>query len=317
MTWTTTRDWESAELVAAGLQTGPGMRVLVPLGAGDTALGLAMTGAEVLASVTDRADRALWELKLAGRHLERLEHLQLFGLESAGRRVFLYHRVRDLLSAEARAFWNEREEDIRLGLLARGQVEQVLARMRTRVPLAHRRPTVQALFACDTAERARFVRQRWQGPRWTALVAWTVRALPLPRPPPTGWLVQRLERVMTEGPWPNSWLETALLGLPRTSAVLPPFLHPAGHGQLTRGDAVRLVEQPLAALVSPELDGVHLGSLPVPDGLADRLRPGARVSRWCLPGDSRDVPGLERIVDGLAPHADPIGVRGDLVVWRR
>lgn len=63
-------------------------------------------------------------------HLKRTGLETLFGLNKAGRRVFLYHQLRGFLDAETRAYWDQREKKIRVGMLENEELERALARVR-------------------------------------------------------------------------------------------------------------------------------------------------------------------------------------------
>ena len=52
----------------------------------------------------------------------------ILGVNKAGRRVFLYHQVKSLLTEETRMFWDVKEEMIRNGLLVDASWEQSLKR---------------------------------------------------------------------------------------------------------------------------------------------------------------------------------------------
>ena len=53
----------------------------------------------------------------------------LFGLNKAGRRVFLYHQLRTFLDIETRSFWDAREGLIRSGLLCDAQLERMISHL--------------------------------------------------------------------------------------------------------------------------------------------------------------------------------------------
>ena len=163
--------WEDEALLLEALEVGPGDRVLSIASGGDNSLALAIAGAEVVALDLSFPQLALCELKLAGSHLEYLEFLQLMGLLEDGRRVFLYHRVRERLTDEARRYWDQHEDIIRMGLLKQGRFEKYLEIFRTRVlPLIHGPDTVRELLACEDLQQQRdFYAQRWNRRRWRGL----------------------------------------------------------------------------------------------------------------------------------------------------
>ncbi len=163
--------WEDEEVLQRALRAGPGDRVLSICSGGDNSLRMALDGAEVVALDLSQPQIAVTELKLAGRLLPYEEHLQLLGLLSDGRRVSLYHRIKHDLSEPSRAFWDDNEATIRLGVLKLGRFERYLETFRTKLlPLVHRRTTIREFLALDTLEAQRaFYEQRWDRRRWRAL----------------------------------------------------------------------------------------------------------------------------------------------------
>lgn len=80
---------------------------------------------------TESAAQKAWIqlLIVSFENLRRTGLETLFGLNKAGRRVFLYHQLRTLLDAETRDFWDSRENMIREGLLCDVRFEQMLSRL--------------------------------------------------------------------------------------------------------------------------------------------------------------------------------------------
>ncbi len=163
--------WEDEALLLEALEVGPGDRVLSIASGGDNSLALAIAGAEVVALDLSYPQLALCELKLEGSRLSYEEYLQLLGLREDGRRVFLYHRVREHLSQDACRYWDQHEEVIRLGLLKQGRFERYLEIFRSRVlPLIHDRATIADLLACEDLQQQRaFYEKRWNRRRWRGL----------------------------------------------------------------------------------------------------------------------------------------------------
>ena len=88
----------------------------------------------------------------------------LFGEDAFGRRIWFYHHVRPALDARTRAFWDDRERWIRLGLVGAGRFEQRLARLRGiwRLGSGRRRMTMQArAVAAAWGRGAALERSRW------------------------------------------------------------------------------------------------------------------------------------------------------------
>jgi len=163
--------WEDEDILQEALGVGPGEKVLSICSGGDNSIKLALQGAEVVAVDLSFAQIAVAELKLAGRHLAYEEHLQLLGLLAGGRRVSLYHRIRDTLGPDVRQFWDANEGTIRLGMLGLGRFEKYLETFRTKLlPLVHRKKTIDAFLACeDVEEQGAFYADRWDNLRWRGL----------------------------------------------------------------------------------------------------------------------------------------------------
>ncbi len=163
--------WEDEGLLLEALEVGPGDRVLSIASGGDNSLALALAGAEVVALDLSFPQLALCELKLQGSRLDYDEYLQLLGLLEDGRRVFLYHAVREHLSEAARGYWDRHEDVIRTGVLKQGRFERYLELFRSRIlPLVHSRDTVRELLACeDLQEQRSFYEERWNRRRWRGL----------------------------------------------------------------------------------------------------------------------------------------------------
>lgn len=163
--------WEDEDILLEALQVGPGDKVLSICSGGDNSIALALAGADVTAVDLSEPQIAVAELKLAGRFLHHAEFLQLMGLGQAGRRLTIYHQVRDRLTEPTRRFWDANEGTIRLGLLGLGRFERYLDTFRTRLlPLVHRRRTIDAFLACASLdEQAAFYTSRWDNLRWRGL----------------------------------------------------------------------------------------------------------------------------------------------------
>ena len=163
--------WEDEDILQEALQVGPADRVLSICSGGDNSIKLALEGAEVVAVDLSFQQIALTELKLAGGRLPYEEHLQLLGLLEGGRRVHIYHHVREHLSEDARSFWDDNEGTIRLGVLKLGRFERYLETFRTKLlPLVHRSSTIEDFLHLESvAQQARFYEECWDNLRWRGL----------------------------------------------------------------------------------------------------------------------------------------------------
>lgn len=280
---------------------------------GDLAFALAIAGAGAVTHVSPSlAAHALVELKLvAARELPVEGYRCLLGLDPAGRRVFYYHLVRPALSEASRAWWDAREELIRLGLAACGTWERHLEGFRLRVlPMVHRAATLEeALSVHEPEDARRFFEERFDSVAFRAGArAWfaapVMRALGLPALP-EGWL-DRLVEGLASCPPSRSWLARfALTGALDDLEGAWPQLTSWGHAAL-RGAARRLhlvhgeVEEVLGAHPAGTFTAFAPGLLEPEDprlalALA-RLLPGGRVVAWIAgeppeapPGAARDV----------------------------
>lgn len=210
-------------------QTGP-----VYAGAGDAAFEAVIRGDAEVRYADDAAQAALVELKAVAVRVLPVQSVRSFlGFGHFGRRVWFYHELRGALSDGARAYWDAREPRIRAGLCDAGQAEQRCARFRARMlPLAHRLPVIEALFACRSlAEQAAFVAERWDTRRWRIVAAH-----------PEGRAIARALRTRLAADDPG--LQWRLLGRYPDLERGPAYLRTAGHAALRAGlDRLRIEAQ--------------------------------------------------------------------------
>lgn len=210
--------WGDPELVVSALQPA-GARVFTVCGRGETPLALLAEGPSRLLVNDSRAEaRSLFALKLASaRTLPRPTLRSLFGLDEAGRRVFLYHYVREGkmegrgppppgLEDEARQFWDPREALLRAGLASAGQRERKEARVRRLLGSRSgsrsrgRLPIVAAvLFGPDLGptRAGRFARRLAHLAREPGPLVQRILAGPAAVPDPARWMeVESLARIL-------------------------------------------------------------------------------------------------------------------------
>ena len=165
--------WEDIVILRSALQIKKGERVLSICSAGDNSFALALDGAaEVVCIDLSAPQLALAELKWLALQKWGKEGLHtLLGLNEGGRRVYLYHQLREQCSENTRLWWDHNEEIIREGILNAGRFEQYLALFGKKVlPLIHRRKTIAQLAALHSLEEQRkFYDTRWNNLRWKAL----------------------------------------------------------------------------------------------------------------------------------------------------
>lgn len=221
--------WEDADVLLDALAVQPGDVCLSIASAGDNTLALlARHPAKVFAIDLNPAQLACLELRVAAYRLLNYEDLLIFlGSRRGQQRAKLYQVCRRLLSRHARAYWDERPEDIANGLASAGKFERMMLRFRSAiVPLAHDRMMVDRLLAGGTrSERQTFFDTRWNTPMRRLLAtiflprvvqARTGRAVPfLPSSDLAHGrrLLARTERLITEqDPAQNPYLHWMLTG---------------------------------------------------------------------------------------------------------
>lgn len=162
--------WEDADVLLGGLDVRPGHVCLSIASAGDNTLSLLSRGAgRVVAVDFSPAQLACLELRVAAyRELAHGELLELIGSRPSCRRDALYRRLRGLLSAKARDFWDRRAQAVRGGVGAAGRFEGYFKVFRERVlPWVHPRRRVEELLRPKSGvERVRFYRRQWDTRAW-------------------------------------------------------------------------------------------------------------------------------------------------------
>lgn len=181
-----------------------GKRVAVADPSGWIGVALLLSGAEIVPV----GPSLLW-LWLATAQLHYIEARQLWGLDAPGRRVWLYHKVREHIPPDRQI--DGIEPAIRAGLLTRAPEDAVARRVaRVRDP--------SAWWDADAAARADLARA-WDGPRFR----WAVRPLDATA------VLEVLARVPLRD---SPWAQRLLYGRWRSPEALPEGLQPEHHRRL-------------------------------------------------------------------------------------
>lgn len=164
--------WEDSLLLVESLK--PQGRHCLSIGsAGDNSFSLLAAGAASVTAVEmNPAQVACIELRQAAYlTLDHPSFLELHGSRPSTRRAELYTRCRDLLPADARAFWDAQPESIAGGIGGCGKFENYFCLFRSRVlPIAHPRKRVLSLLEPRSPEdRRRFYDEIWNNRRWRAI----------------------------------------------------------------------------------------------------------------------------------------------------
>jgi S-adenosylmethionine-diacylglycerol 3-amino-3-carboxypropyl transferase len=328
--------WEDADVLLEALNVQPGDVCLSVASAGDNTLALlARHPAKVFAVDLNPAQLACLELRVAAYRLLGYDDLLVFlGSRRGQHRPQLYQLCRRLLSRHARAYWDERPEDIAHGLGGAGKFEQMMARFRsTLVPLAHDRRMINRLLAGGSrSERHAFFEQQWDTPmrRLVAMLflprlvqARTGRAVPFL--PSTDFahgrrLLARSGRLVTDlDPAQNPYLHWMLTGTHGTALpfALRPENVPTIRANLDRLDwRLCAVEDVLGELGDRSIDRFNLSDTfeylaePAYHTLLYRLarcgRRGGRLAYWNTTIRRRRPPIMADMLLPLTDLADSL-----------
>jgi S-adenosylmethionine-diacylglycerol 3-amino-3-carboxypropyl transferase len=161
--------WEDADILCEALRARPGARMLSIASAGDNALALLATGAQVVAADLSLAQLACLELRVAGfRRLDYDQLLAFLGAGASSSRLELFATLEKELSPAARDFWRERPGLVANGIIHAGRFEAYFGKFRRCIlPLIHSRKTVERLLEPrDLAGRRQFWETTWNNRRW-------------------------------------------------------------------------------------------------------------------------------------------------------
>ncbi len=301
--------WEDADILVDALDIQPGHVCVSIASAGENSLSLlSRSPAKVIAVDLNPAQLAAVDLRVAAfRTLSHPELLELIGSRPSDRRLALYGRCRERMTAEARSFWDARPADVEAGVGGAGKFERYFKTFRRRVlPLVHRRATVcQLLTPRNRDGRQRFFDDTWNTRRWRLLfrVFFSERLLGVLGRDPSFFryaeaavadhLLQRVRHAFVElDPAENPYLTWILTGVHGTA--LPHALR-AEQFERIRENLDRLevrrssVEELDSARIGP-VDRWNLSDIfeymsddnarAVFDLIADRSRPGSRLAYW-------------------------------------
>ena len=164
--------WEDAALLVRALRPTPAKCILSIASAGDNALSLLASGAEVVAVDLNPSQLACTELRReAIRTLEQPEFLNFVGITPCTTRLDLYRAIRPLLNSTTQAFWDVRGEIVKNGFIHAGKFEHYFQLFRKYlIPLIHNQHTVKSLMSVKGLEARRtFYREVWDNHRWRLL----------------------------------------------------------------------------------------------------------------------------------------------------
>ncbi|MBI4862845.1 MAG: DUF3419 family protein [Candidatus Riflebacteria bacterium] len=165
--------WEDERVIDEALEPRASETALSITSGGDLSLQLALTCERVVS--LDFNPRQTWLLELKRAAVLTLDHDQLWelvGLAPSAHRRQLYERARELLSEDARRYWDERPGEVDAGVLRCGKQDRYLQWIGRVLTLLQRPGTIREYFAIrQIDEQQRFFDDRWNGRLWRFLGA--------------------------------------------------------------------------------------------------------------------------------------------------
>lgn len=305
--------WEDLRILCDSLAVGPEDDVLSITSAGDNVLGLLLREPRSITAIDlNRAQTYVLELKIAAiRLLDYGGFTRLVGV-APGDALAAYEGARPGLSPAAREFWDANTDALTRGLIGDGRLEAYFGGFRKHVESLHEPETLATLVAMEggAAQRAYF-EERVATPSFERLFRWYFGREMMAaqgRDPAQfryvsegdvgGYFWQRFCYACTELPLrSNFYLQLFLCGHVLDLDTGPDYLRPASFSAL-RGlvDRVTLVTDEVERLVTSEPVGRY-SKLNLSDlfeymssddadalfaALAERVRPGGRITYWNL-----------------------------------
>lgn len=163
--------------LSGGLEGGSG---IVITGSGSRALELLISKPARLVSIDFNPTQSfLLELKVSAiKKLEYDEFLKFIGVNPSDERKKTYRLIRNEISTEARAFWDQHQQEIIAGVLYCGSWEKYLGAIATAGSIFRGRLIQKLLNTPDLESQKKFWEDEWKNATWKlSLKALGVRAL--------------------------------------------------------------------------------------------------------------------------------------------
>ena len=162
--------WEDSRLLNTGLEIKPGDCVLGIASGGDNCFAL-LINSPGLVVAADISIPQLFVTELKAKAIEKFERnefLDFIGITKVRNPVQYYYEIKDLLSKDARNYWDDHITLISAGLLNAGKFERYFSLFRKYVlPLVHTKSEIKQLLENKTAaEQHAFYNKTWNSKRW-------------------------------------------------------------------------------------------------------------------------------------------------------
>jgi len=165
--------WEDADILLAGMNVLKGDKILSIASAGDNVFALLSKGPQQVVAV-DISSVQLWLCELKRAAYRRFDHgdfIAFLGFVPADNRIAAYQSIRDLLSAEAKNYWDQQSGAIENGVIHFGKFEEYFQLFKSKVlPTVHNRETVDELMTTKSVEAQKaFYDTCWNTEAWQAM----------------------------------------------------------------------------------------------------------------------------------------------------
>jgi S-adenosylmethionine-diacylglycerol 3-amino-3-carboxypropyl transferase len=165
--------WEDADVLLQGLRPAAGSRILSIGSAGDNSFSLLSTDPELVVAVDISLPQLyLIELKkVAIRELSQHEFVAFSGFFPCKERLYVFDRLKNMLSKDALRFWESYRDVIRRGYIHGGKFERYFQFFSRRVlPFIHNNHQVDVLFLPKSEkDQLEFYEEQWNTWSWRLL----------------------------------------------------------------------------------------------------------------------------------------------------
>jgi S-adenosylmethionine-diacylglycerol 3-amino-3-carboxypropyl transferase len=162
--------WEDADILLKAFNTNRGKSFCSIASAGDNTLSLLTQNPSMVVAVDmNKAQLACLELRRAAfTRLSYEEILQFLGIKKTPSRLKIFSGLYDLLSRQARSFWNSNLNAIKKGIIHAGKTEHYFNRFRKWImPVLLNKKTVADIFIRKNEQvRISFFEENFNSKRW-------------------------------------------------------------------------------------------------------------------------------------------------------
>ncbi|MBK8643539.1 MAG: DUF3419 family protein [Saprospiraceae bacterium] len=165
--------WEDAEILLKGLNPEAGSKILSIGSAGDNSFSLLTTHPSLVVAI-DVNKFQLYIIELKKISIQQLSYsnlLSFLGFKHSDKREQTFNEIKELLSVEARKYWEKNIDQIKKGIISSGKFEQYFQLFSSKIlPWIHSQKIVEELLKDKSAEKQKiFYEKKWNTWRWHLL----------------------------------------------------------------------------------------------------------------------------------------------------